>query len=147
MKKIILLLAALGVCQAQAQFFNQTWNSGFGNSGNVPDGNLSGWSDTRTVSGYSAQGPLSLSVTLNSAAPIAGTYSETNILCNGGSTGAITVSASGGTSPYQYALNSASFGSSGSFSGLTAGTYTVHIKDASGCTKDRRQLPALDSQG
>jgi hypothetical protein len=40
-----------------------TWNSGFADGGVVPDGNFTGWSDTRTLSGYS--GTLSqLRVTL-----------------------------------------------------------------------------------
>jgi gliding motility-associated-like protein len=60
--------------------------------------------------------------------------SQTNITCNGGNNGSVTVAGSNGTSPYTYALNSGSFQLSGTFSSLTAGTYTVTVKDANGCT-------------
>jgi subtilisin-like proprotein convertase family protein len=41
-----------------ANFFSQTFNSGFLNGGGVPDGSLNGWNDTRAVSGPS--GPWSI---------------------------------------------------------------------------------------
>ncbi|MEY4387589.1 MAG: hypothetical protein RLY20_2872 [Verrucomicrobiota bacterium] len=56
-----LLLAALS---ANATLYTTNWNSGFANSGVVPDNSLSGWSDTRTVSAIPA-GPFnSLAVDL-----------------------------------------------------------------------------------
>ena len=39
----------------------------------------------------------------------------------------------GGTAPYSYALDKASFKSSGEFSALATGTYTIAVKDANGC--------------
>jgi hypothetical protein len=62
------------------------------------------------------------------------TSSTTNISCNGGSTGSITVSGSGGTSPYTYKIGSGSYSSSATFSTLSAGTYTIGIQDNNGCT-------------
>jgi hypothetical protein len=50
----------------------------------------------------------------------------------GESTGAITATASGGTS-YTYSLDGTNFQSENTFSGLSAGTYTVYAKDISGC--------------
>src|SRR6185312_3905301 len=52
--------------------------------------------------------------------------------CVGGSTGTITASASGGTGSfwYQYRLNSGSYQSSTLFTGLSAGTYTLTVKDS-----------------
>lgn len=35
---------------AHASLYTTNWNSGFANGGLIPDGNLSGWSDTRSVS-------------------------------------------------------------------------------------------------
>ncbi len=57
-------------------------------------------------------------------------------LCNGGNNGIITIYASGGTPGYTYAINTSTYGASNSFSGLTAGIYTLHIKDDNGCIKD-----------
>jgi gliding motility-associated-like protein len=56
-----------------------------------------------------------------------------NALCNGAANGLITVSALGGTSPYQYALDNGAFGASGTFS-VSAGTHAVRVKDVNGCS-------------
>jgi large repetitive protein len=71
--------------------------------------------------------------------PGAITYSGLNIThvnCASGNNGSISLTANGGTSPLQYALNSGTFSSFGSFTSLAAGTYTVKVKDANNCTKD-----------
>ena len=60
--------------------------------------------------------------------------SQTAVSCNGGSNGSVTVSGSGGTSPYTFSLNGGAFQPSGGFTGLSAGSYTVTVKDANGCT-------------
>ncbi|HTL06839.1 MAG TPA: hypothetical protein VL307_01235 [Chitinophagaceae bacterium] len=51
----------------------------------------------------------------------------------GASTGAITATAAGGTG-FTYSINSGAFQSSGSFSNLAAGKYTITAKNANGCT-------------
>lgn len=56
-------------------------------------------------------------------------------LCNGDANGSIAASATGGTSPYEWKLNDGPFSSeTSSFIDLTAGTYTVTLRDANGCT-------------
>ncbi|GIV35926.1 MAG: hypothetical protein KatS3mg032_0305 [Cyclobacteriaceae bacterium] len=50
--------------------------------------------------------------------------------------GMIVVEATGGKPPYQFRLNAGSFGSSASFSGLGAGTFTITVKDQQGCEKE-----------
>jgi len=60
--------------------------------------------------------------------------SQTNIACNGGSTGAATVAASGGVPGYTYSW-SPSGGTAATATGLTAGTYTCTVTDANACTK------------
>ncbi|HNB81234.1 MAG TPA: SprB repeat-containing protein, partial [Chitinophagaceae bacterium] len=50
--------------------------------------------------------------------------------------GSIITSGSGGTAPYQFALNSGSYTSSSVFNALNPGTYILHIKDANGCLHD-----------
>lgn len=61
---------------------------------------------------------------------------QTNVGCYGASTGAISVTGTGGATPYQYALNGGSFQSSGSFTGLSAGSYTITVMDNNTCQKD-----------
>lgn len=59
----------------------------------------------------------------------------TMITCNGANNGSISSTASGGTSPYTYSINGTTFQSSSSFNSLSAGNYTITVKDANGCTK------------
>ncbi len=49
-------------------------------------------------------------------------------------TGSIKVSASGGKEPYQFFVNDSPSQTSGQFDALSAGIYTVQVKDANGCT-------------
>jgi gliding motility-associated-like protein len=51
----------------------------------------------------------------------------------GQSNGSITANGSAGTAPYQYSINGGVFQSSGTFSGLAAGSYSVQVRDAAGC--------------
>jgi hypothetical protein len=65
MKKLILIGSALAsALAANATIYSTNWNSGFANSGVVPDNNFSGWSDTRTVSTMPAGTFSGLSVNL-----------------------------------------------------------------------------------
>ncbi len=58
--------------------------------------------------------------------------SSVDVSCNGGNDGSATVSISGGTTPYTILWSS---GGSGTIeTGLSAGTYTVTVTDANGCT-------------
>jgi hypothetical protein len=57
------------------------------------------------------------------------TTSQTNVSCNGGSNGTATVIASSGTSPYTYSWTP-SGGTAATATGLSAGTYTCTITDA-----------------
>ncbi|HEX2898604.1 MAG TPA: hypothetical protein VHS96_02680, partial [Bacteroidia bacterium] len=74
-------------------------------------------------------------IVVNQPAVITGTPAVVNVLCNGGNTGSITINGTaGGVGPYQYSLNGGPFQGSNVFGGLTAGTYTVTIRDANLCT-------------
>ena len=64
------------------------------------------------------------------------TIAKTNVRCTGTGSGTITVTASGGTPGYTYAVDAGVYGSSNLITGLFAGIYTVHIKDAASCIKD-----------
>lgn len=52
----------------------------------------------------------------------------------GNSSGSITINATGGTSPYTYSINGVTFQVSNVFSGLTAGIYTITVKDINNCS-------------
>jgi hypothetical protein len=51
--------------------------------------------------------------------------------------GSITVNATGGTIQYMYSINGGASQTINVFSGLTAGTYTVTVQDAHGCTETK----------
>lgn len=61
------------------------------------------------------------------------TATQTDILCKGSATGKIDASASNGSTPYQFAIDSNPFQGATSFNGLAAGSHTVRVKDAGGC--------------
>ena len=65
---------------------------------------------------------------------IASTAVTTNVSCNGGNDGAAAALGVGGTAPYTYAWSNGA--TTSSITGLSAGTYTVTITDANGCTDD-----------
>lgn len=67
--------------------------------------------------------------------PTALTFTTTTVMpkCKGGSDGSISVSANGGTPGYTYAKDDGEFGSSPTFTGLSAGTYSIKVKDSNGC--------------
>jgi len=69
--------------------------------------------------------PLSLTASISS---------QTNVLCFSNSTGAATVSVSGGTLPYTYSWNSTPIQTASTATNLAAGTYTVIIRDANNCS-------------
>lgn len=70
----------------------------------------------------------------DSNGPSIATTSSTNIACNGGDDGSITVnSVTGGTGVLTYSLNGLSWQTVTTFSNLSAGNYTVYVKDANGC--------------
>jgi len=63
------------------------------------------------------------------------TNTQVNVLCNGGNNGSITVTPSGGTTPYTYAWAPAPAAGTAATAGtLTAGAYTCTITDAGGCS-------------
>lgn len=57
----------------------------------------------------------------------------TNVLCYGDATGSVSATASGGTSPYLFSIDSLNYQPGGTFNGLTAGNYSLYVRDANGC--------------
>ncbi len=79
----------------------------------------------RTIQVAIAEPTLPLSVAITA---------QTNISCHGQATGSATVNASGGSGPYAYSWNTMPARNGASQTGLAAGSYTVTVTDAHGCT-------------
>jgi gliding motility-associated-like protein len=75
---------------------------------------------------------ITKSFVISQPSALAATTSQTNVLCNGSSTGTAAVVVSGGVSPYTY-LWTNSGGTEATASGLAAGNYECTITDANGC--------------
>lgn len=75
-------------------------------------------------------------VTIVQPSALAVGTSQTNVACNGGASGALSVSVSGGTAPYTYSWSPGG-SNSNSITGLVAGNYSCLITDANGCTSTR----------
>lgn len=109
----------------------------------------SGWTGTSTTNSISATaGTISgnitvtannscgasvmrtLAVTVNN---ISVSFLTVNVDCNGGNNGSANAIPAGGSNPYNFQWSNAA--SSSSIFNLTAGTYTVTVTDAIGCTK------------
>lgn len=74
------------------------------------------------------------SVVITQPTAITSTITKTNVSCFAGSNGTATVAPTGGTPSYTYLWNTAPAQSAATATGLAAGTYTVTISDANGCT-------------
>jgi gliding motility-associated-like protein len=72
-----------------------------------------------------------ISVTITQPALLTVAESITDVSCNGGNDGAITLLVNGGTTPYFF--NWSNLSSSQNLAGLTAGTYSVTVTDINGC--------------
>ncbi|MEZ5056073.1 MAG: gliding motility-associated C-terminal domain-containing protein [Saprospiraceae bacterium] len=89
---------------------------------------------TYTVSVTDANNCLQSGTTeVESFAPIEGNLVPENVLCNGDRNGRIIIEAEGGRPPFTYSVDGQSFNGSNIVIGLTAGDYTVYVKDANGC--------------
>ena len=89
---------------------------------------------TYTVTVKDANGCTStVSVTVPNAPAPTVTAVSSPAACNNVN-GTVTATASGGIAPLQYSINGSFFQTSNIFFGLAAGSYTVTVKDATGCT-------------
>ena len=79
----------------------------------------------------------SIPVTLTGNTSISGTFTPTMPLCNGGNDGVINVIAAGGVTPYEYSINAGTtYQPFSAFTNISAGSYTIRIRDFNGCTFD-----------
>jgi SprB repeat len=80
----------------------------------------------------------SATITAPAAAVSIALDSKTDVSCNGGTNGAINITAAGGTPGYTYAWSDGS--AAQDRTGLAAGTYTVTVTDLNGCTATRTEV-------
>lgn len=114
--------------------FEISWNDSLNQSGNTAK-NLSAGTYTVTVTdSLGCIASADVVVSEPSDPLVLNIVSQRNVSCKGGSNGFVAYSASGGTRPYSYQLNSDGSTSDTTLSGLSAGVYTVLVRDANGCT-------------
>lgn len=70
--------------------------------------------------------PTQLSLNLNN---------QQNVSCNGNNNGILSVNVNGGTQPYNYNWNNGNFPNTSTLNNLAAGTYTLVVTDANGCSQ------------
>lgn len=66
--------------------------------------------------------------------PSVSVTSKSDVGCFGSNSGVITVQGLNGVAPYSYSIDGTTFGASATFNNLSAGNYTITIKDANGTT-------------
>ncbi|HTB05944.1 MAG TPA: T9SS type A sorting domain-containing protein, partial [Bacteroidia bacterium] len=92
-------------------------------------------STTYTVTGTSASGCTGTATVTVTVLPVPSvTTGVTNITCNGLTNGTATANVTGGTAPYNYVWSDASSQTTATATGLSAGTYSVTVTDANGCS-------------
>ena len=113
--------------------YSYSLNGGPSQPGNVFAGLASG---TYVVTVADANGCTDTVHTIvgNSYAVTGSLLNQTNVSCFGGADGTVSVQLSGGVPPYSYSINGFTFQPTSTFTGLTAGNYTVILRDSKGCT-------------
>lgn len=107
------------------------WNNG-GNTqtiNNIPSGSYS----VTITDVNSCQGVVSNIVVNNPNSPTATIASSSNVVCNGASTGAASVNATGGTVTTGYTYNWSNGANTATVNALAAGVYTVTVTDNASC--------------
>ncbi|GAA4341564.1 hypothetical protein [Flaviaesturariibacter amylovorans] len=109
--------------------YRYTWSTGATTSGIT--GLAAGTYSVTVLDARNCSATMSVAVS-QPAASLAVQVSAIAVRCFGNSTGAATVTASGGTAPYRYLWSNGA--TSSNISGISAGAYTVTVTDANNCT-------------
>lgn len=106
---------------------------------------LSGDTYSATISDSHNQ-EVTVTQVVNEPTQLSMTWDSTNINCNGGSDGSITVIAHGGTEPYRYIFNNIDYGTTNVCENLIYGTYTAQVEDANGCQTSIQSISLTQPQ-
>ncbi len=71
-------------------------------------------------------------ISITEPAALSATANTSNVSCAAGVDGNISITATGGTAPYEYSLNNADFQADNNFT-VAPGNYTVYVRDNAGC--------------
>ncbi|MBL0051830.1 MAG: SprB repeat-containing protein [Bacteroidetes bacterium] len=114
----------------------QQWHSNYlWNDGDTNEDRTGLAAGTYTVTATDAAGCIETGTfTVTEPALLGMNGTPTDVTTNGGSDGSIDVTATGGTTPYTYLWNDGD--TNEDRTNLTAGTYTVTVTDANGCTEE-----------
>ncbi|PCJ84833.1 MAG: hypothetical protein COA57_08535 [Flavobacteriales bacterium] len=108
--------------------YTYAWPSG---GTDTTENNLAASAYTVTVTDANGCTETTVATISDVSGPTVSLASYTDAVCNGNADGAATVSISGGTPGFTYAWSSG--GTDSTETGLTAGTYTFTVTDATGC--------------
>ena len=99
-------------------------------------GLLAGGYPVRIRNSESCESSFSLA-TLNDPLPLSFLFSEIPVSCHDGTNGEISITASGGSVPYAYSIDTgATYQASASFPSLSPGSYGLIVQDIQGCAPD-----------
>ncbi len=109
--------------------YTYNWGGGITSQNRI---NLTAGNYTATITDNNSCTLTASAVIAQPSVALSAVAVETNVLCNGGNTGAINLTVNGGTSPYNYNWGAGII--SQSRTNLLAGTYAVTITDANSCS-------------
>jgi gliding motility-associated-like protein len=112
--------------------FSYQWSPNAGSGTGQSVTGLSPGSYTVTVTDASGCSSINL-INLPNPPPITSTNNTTNVSCNGGANGSITLNPSAGLAPYSFNWSPVA-GTNATLGSLAAGAYNCTITDANGCT-------------
>ncbi|MBU3675819.1 MAG: hypothetical protein FGM54_01360, partial [Chitinophagaceae bacterium] len=93
-------------------------------------------SGTYTITGRDANNcSISTVMTINQPNDLVFTTNVLPPTCSPGSDATLSINANGGVPAYSYQLNGNPYGSNATFTNLSAGTYTLNVKDSNNCIK------------
>ena len=111
-----------------------TYNIGGANQANNVFANLGAGNYTITVTDANGCTATSTQTIAPPNSPTITAVVTTDVDCNGGNNGSITVTATGGVPPYKYSVDGVNWQDSNIFTGLPRGENTIYVKDTYNCT-------------